>query len=200
MNTTAKLLKICCLAVVIGLLPWSAKAEDLMEPHVIQADEIKIEEVSDHTFTIELPEYPADADLVLEFTAWYQAPRRAGYYATLGLLWNGEELQDILDRPATFATSTDPDRPPTPIRRGNFWQVPVLPYPEAAYETGDRYFVDPEVIDVVTFRFRLPYSTPGLQELTVRNRQRAGSHPTRGYEYFPNLMLRDVKIRFEEKE
>lgn len=162
----------------------------------VQASEVEIGEKSEMKFTVALGEASADVERVLEFTAWYQAPKVAGYYAGMRVFWNNEELEDILDRPLTFKTGRGSE---VPVRRGKMWQVAVLPSPDAAHGDGDatKGAYRSSEVDVVRFRFPLPSVPAGEYELIIRNNMTAKTRHS--YEIFPTLVVQDVEVRSVEK-
>lgn len=163
----------------------------------IESGEVEIAERSEHRFSVTVDTIPVDTDAVLEFTAWYQAPKIAGYYAGLQLFWNDEELEDVLDRPAEMPKLHDNST--IPAKRKRWWQVAVLPNPEAANEPGNRYAINPDVADVVRFRFPVRVADTGTFELKIRNVMKEDREGVYTYEIFPTLMLRDVQLRFVPK-
>ncbi len=181
----------------LALLPCFAVAADEPEVLEIQSEDLEVGPKSEARLSVDIKAIPTDTEAVLEFTAWHQATKNAGFYASMRVFWNNEELEDIRDRPATFQLAKTENT--TPIRKGKTWQVSVLASPEDANDQESRYYVSPEIIDVVRFRFNLPHLAAGPAELTIRNEMKDETFSKLGYELFPVLMLRDVKIRFEPR-
>jgi len=177
-------------------LPAAVLAGDA-ETVAIETSEVEIAEQSEHRFSVTIDRIPVDTDAVLEFTAWYQAPRIAGYYAGLQLFWNDEELETALDRPAEMPRLHDVK--PIPAKRKKWWQVAVLPNPEAANQPDNRYAIDPDVVDVVRFRFPVRVTDTGAYELRIRNVMKEDREGLYTYEVFPTLMLRNVQLHFIPK-
>ncbi len=167
------------------------------ETVVVQSEEIAVEEKGEIHLSVQLPEVTAGQDAVLEFTAWYPAPKYAGFYAAMRVFWDHEEMIDILDRPATFQRPKSDKE--IPSRRGKWWQVAVLPHPEEASKPTNPYYIPEEDFKMVRYRFRIPPSAQGEHQLSVRNNMAGEVHPKEGYALFPILMLKEIEVHLVAK-
>lgn len=176
-----------------------AGAAESPEPVIIQSDELEVAGESEATMQVEVKNIPKNSDAVLEFTAWHRASKHAGYYTSMRVFWDGEEMEDILDRPEKFEVRMGPDKTRTvTVRAAKYWKVAVLPDPESSQDSTQPYYISADEVDVVHFRFRLPKLTPGNHELIIRNNMK-DNLPGVEYELFPTLMLRNVAIQWVAK-
>ncbi len=136
-------------------------------------EEVAVEGQANHTIQFESGPLRADQELIVEFTAWYQGERPQGFIALMRVSLDGEELTDLLDRPATFMAKDERNRE---TRGPQGWRVPILLKPEEAANPAQPYFVHAsEVADMTRFRFRLPHLKPGTHEISIENRVRTTS-------------------------
>lgn len=182
------------LAMISLCSPFPLMADE-MPVLEIESSQVQVDEMSEISLPVEVKEVPPGSEAVLEFTAWYQAPRILGYYSALQVFWNGEELTEALDRPDQFPLLNKPDSH-VPSRREGCWVVAVLPKPEAARSPRNRYTVDPAIVDIVKFQLPVNISGPGQYEVRLLNRKAKEQGGTVSYEVFPTLMLQDVQLRF----
>jgi len=173
---------------VLSLHATSARAAS--EPIMLKSGDVEIAVGQPLEVTVDLPPGPADHEAVLEFTAWFQASTFRGYSAAMKISWDGNDLIEALNRPEAFHIK-DGRRQPAHIDA--YWSVPIIDAPESAgLLTDSPYFVSPEKVDVVRFRFALPEAQPGQHSLKITNgRQEADDNTT--------LMARDIKIVFVPK-
>lgn len=173
---------------VLSLQMTSARAAS--EPIMLKSGDVEIEKSQPLEITVDLPPAPTDTVGVIEFTAWYQASKWRGYSAGMNIYWDDNELTDILDRPGTFVIKAGREQP---TRRFSHWTVAILDTPgSAASLTDNQYFVSPEKVDVVRFRFALPEASPGSHSVRITN---ALEPDVDG----GTLMVQDMKIVFIPK-
>lgn len=166
------------------------------EPVVVVEGEAEVLPGETRDFSVVLPEMPEASRAVVEFTAWYQAPKAAGYYASLQVYWGETELMAILDRPAEFTIG---DGRRFSLRGPNGWRVPLLKDAEAARRNRDRtdaYRIEGDAFDAARFRFELHAGAVGEPTLRIRNRVAAHLEA----EGKPSLLrLRDITIHYLRK-
>ncbi len=181
-----------------GMLGMATAGAD--EVVTVLDGEMEVERSSEIRLPVVLPEVSPDHEAVLEFTAWYPAPKHAGYYAGMRVYWGAEEVEDILDRPETFQTNRGrKDGRHSPIRRKKWWMVPVVQAPEA-FDPQDSSYVSPDQLNPFLFRFRLPTATgQGEYELRITNSMKHEQDPIAGYRIFPTMKVRDIVVRLEPK-
>jgi len=150
--------------------------------------EVVVESEKSFEVDVQVPDVPADEDLVLEFTAWYRAPRTVGYYPTLRLYWDGNEILDIHERPASFETNSGKGYE---VRTNFGWRVPVIMDPEHARE--DKMFqmhYRPRNGEWEPFLFRfLLHTDAGKHRLKVANLLKNPKG-----ELFSDLVIRDLRL------
>jgi hypothetical protein len=175
------------LGAVAVLTLHMASARAASEPIMLKSGDVEIEKSQPLEITVDLPAAPADNEAVLEFTAWYQATMFRGYSAGMDVYWDGRELTEILDRPETFVIKDGREQL---TRRFSHWTVAILNTPESAATLENSiYFVSPEKIDTVRFRFALPDASPGEHSLKITNALAPGDDGS-------TLIARNVKIVF----
>jgi hypothetical protein len=179
----------CGTLAVLGLLTsaWAAS-----EPVMLKAGDVEIEKSAPLEITADLPPAPAGKDAVLEFTAWYQGKVFSGYHPGMRVYWDGKELTAVLDRPETFQIKDGREVSSRVSMKWNVtcWNVAILDAPESASLTTSKYFVSPETLDVVRFRFALPDASAGEHLLKIEN----GGYPDD--DNTMTLMVRDIQIAF----
>jgi hypothetical protein len=164
---------------------WAAS-----EPIMLKSGDVEIEKSQPLEVTVDLPPSPADTVGVIEFTAWYQASKWRGYNAGMNIYWDDKELIEILDRPMIFVIKDGREQS---TRLYSHWTVAILDTPgSAASLTDNQYFVSPEKIDVVRFRFALPDASPGAHSVRITNALEPGVDGG-------TLMAQDIKIVFVPK-
>ncbi len=123
---------------------------------------------------------------ILEFKAWYRSKVPAGFYSMLNVTWNGQRLTEILDRPdAVYVEGLERE---FQTRSDTGWLTAILPEP-GAIEQPSPYYVSREVADLVTFRFKLPTSQPGIYPLQIINRLKDPEQ-----KYFNQLIVSELRI------
>ncbi len=161
------------------------------EPVEIYKDETEVLFEAPLDLEVELPATPEGHEAVVEFTAWYRSPVPAGFYGTMYLYWDEEELLHLLDRPDTFfheGLQRD-----VPMRRiGSGWLVAILPEPEAITNDSN-YSVPTDEFNLTRYRFRLPQPTQGNHRFKIVNKMQNVNG-----DRFERLAVRDIVVRFEK--
>jgi hypothetical protein len=151
---------------VLCLHLTSARAAS--EPILLKPGDVEIgKNTQPLEVTVDLPPVPAGNQAILEFTAWYPAAKFTGFSSGMKIYWDGKELTEALNRPETFQIKDGREM----FARGNsFWTVAMLDEPESVGWLADSpYFVPPEIIDLVRFRFAVPEASPGKHSLKIVN-------------------------------
>lgn len=148
-----------------------------------QSEEVEIIHGSPMERNVEVKE---KGDAILEFKAWYRAKEPAGFYATLNVSWNGKRLTEILDRPTSVYVEGSEREFAT--RSENGWLTAILPDAGSA-EMPSRYYIAREVLDIVTFRFKLPVEQAGIYPLAISSSLRDPKN-----EYYDTLIVSDLRV------
>lgn len=169
----------------------SLQASDTNWPLQIAHEEAVVEKNSCLKQEITIAATPVNHDLVLELTAWYQGNRPSGFLQHMKVFLDGEELTDILDRPATF---TAKDERPRETRGVKGWRVAILSSPDDPKNSDSPYFVSKEELpDITRFRFRLPQVTSGAHEIEIKNMARTDTLSD-GSPLHSTLKVREITI------
>lgn len=150
--------------------------------------EVVVESEKSFEADVQVPDVPADADLVLEFAAWYRGPKTVGFYPTLRIYWDGNEVLDIHERPASFETASGKEYE---VRTNFGWRVPVIMDPDHAREdTIYKMHYQPKNGDWEPSFFRfLIHTDSGKHRLKVANLLKNPKG-----ELFSDLVIKDLRL------